>query len=90
MLAPAHAGADAVADHSTDRRAREARRDALAGSAAELRSDQTAGNRANERARILFRSLAGLGSARAGCDRKRGERGSAQANERHVSSPQMI
>jgi hypothetical protein len=69
---------------------RETSRDALAGPAAELRSDQTAGNRADECARILFRSLAGLGSARAGCDRKRGERGSAQANERHVSSPQMI
>src|SRR5215469_1110596 len=90
LVVVVHAGADAIADQPAKRRASEAGRDALAGSAAELRSDQAAGNRADERARILFWSLAGFGSARAGRDRKRGERSSAQANERHVSSPQMI
>src|SRR6516164_1661638 len=85
-----HAGADAIADQTAKRRASEAGCDALAGPAAELRSDQTAGNRTNERARILLRSLAGLGSTSASRCRQREERGSAQANERHVSSPQMI
>src|SRR5262249_29316457 len=55
-----HAGADAIADQTAKRCAGEAGCDALAGSTAELRSDQTARNRADERARILFRSLAGL------------------------------
>src|SRR5262249_56912457 len=62
LVVVVHAGADAIADQTAKRRAGEAGRDALAGSAAELRSDQAAGNRADERARILFRSLAGLGS----------------------------
>src|SRR5262249_56105023 len=82
-----HAGADAIADQTAKRRAGKPGRDALAGSAAELRSDQTAGNRANERARILFRSLASLGSAGAGRDRQRGEPGSAHPNETHAFTP---
>src|SRR5262249_47264680 len=90
LVVVVHAGADAIADQTAKRRAGKPGRDALAGSTAELRSDQTASNRANERARVLFRSLASLGSAGASRDRQRGERGSAQANERHVSSPQMI
>src|SRR6516162_9076064 len=90
LVVVVHASADAIADQAAERRAGEAGRDALAGSAAELRSDQTAGNRTNERARILLRSLAGLGSTGASRHRQREERGSAQANERHVSSPQMI
>src|SRR5258707_14361081 len=48
-----HAGANAVADHSADRCAGEAGGDALAGSAAELRSDQAAGYRADDRAGVL-------------------------------------
>src|SRR5215467_4635753 len=90
LVVVVHAGADAIADQTAKRRASEAGCDALAGSAAELRSDQAAGNRADERTRILFRSLAGLGSTGAGCQRYHGERRSAHANERHVSSPQMI
>ena len=52
-----------------------------------LTTAKTAGNRTNERARILFRSLAGLRSTAASRHRQRDERGSAQANERHVTSP---
>src|SRR5262249_29509425 len=73
-----HAGADAIADQTPQRRAGKPGRDALAGSAAELRSDQTAGNRANERARILFRSLAGLGSAGAGSTARRARQRSGE------------
>src|SRR5262249_24991512 len=65
LVVVVHASADEIADQAAERRAGEAGRDALAGSAAELRSDQTAGNRTNERARILLRSLAGLGSTSA-------------------------
>src|SRR6266566_4906188 len=43
LVVVVHAGADAIADQTAKRRASEASRDALAGSAAELRSDQTAG-----------------------------------------------
>src|SRR5262249_4714300 len=85
-----HSGADAITDQAADRRARQTGGDALAGSATELRTDQAAGNRADERARVFLRSLAGLGSTGARRHRKRDERGSKQANERHVSSPQMI
>jgi hypothetical protein len=66
---------------ATKRRAGDAGGDALAGSTAELRSDQTAGNRANERARVLPRSLAGLGRTGAGRHRQRDERANTQSNE---------
>src|SRR5262249_51572402 len=51
LVVVVHAGANAIADQAAKRRASEAGCDALAGSAAELRSDQAAGNRADERAR---------------------------------------
>jgi hypothetical protein len=50
------AGADAIADEPADRGAPDPRGDALGGSAAELRADQAACQRADERARVFLRS----------------------------------
>src|SRR5262249_26972620 len=89
-----HPGTDAIADEAADRSARETSRDALASPTAELRADQTAGNSADERAGIFLWSLASFGSAGARRHPRRhpqcDSRNSTQANERHVSSPQMI
>src|SRR5262249_56555835 len=77
-------------DEPADRSARETSRDALASPTAELRTDQTAGNSADERAGIFLWSLASFGSAGARRHPQCDSRNSTQANERHVSSPQMI
>jgi len=85
-----HPGTDAIADEAADRSACKTSRDALASPTAKLRTDQTAGNSADERAGIFLWSLASFGSAGARRHPQCDSRNSTQANERHVSSPQMI
>src|SRR5262249_57713434 len=53
-----HPGTDAIADEAADRSACKTSRDALASPTAKLRTDQTAGNSADERAGLLLWSLA--------------------------------
>src|SRR5437764_10094723 len=85
-----HRSADAVADEPADCRPGEAGGDAFAGTATKLRSDKAARYRADERARILARSLAGLWSAAACCGGYCYERRSTCTNHVHIKPPPVI